>query len=341
MLERYFSILKKKSFALHWICACIDSGIEDVSQASWETLLSAHKEGMKKLDRLKRAPIGEISEERRGASLLDVKVELSKKMLSSCCLCERRCGADRLEGDKGYCGVGFPSRYSSDFLHMGEEIELVPSHTIFFSGCTFRCVYCQNWDIAMHPDVGRIAEPEMLSAVLIEGMSQGSKNANFVGGNPDPNLYTILKTVKLAGFSARFLPMVWNSNMYTSLEAMDLLDGVMDIYLGDFRYGNDECAEKYSDVRGYFDVVSRNFRIAYERAEVMLRHLVIPNHLTCCTFPIMKWVKENIPDVYFNLMFQYRPEYRASLFPEINRRLNSEEIRAAVEMGKKLGIRMT
>ncbi len=340
MLERYFSILEKKSYALHWICACIDSGIGDVSKASEKALLSAHREGIAKLNRLKDAPITEIGEKKRGASLLDVKVELSKRMLSSCCFCARHCGANRLAGEKGYCGVGFPSRYSSDFLHMGEEIELVPSHTIFFSGCTFRCVYCQNWDIAMHPDAGRVAEPRMLSGVLIEGISQGSKNANFVGGNPDPNLYTILETVKLAGYPARFLPMVWNSNMYTSLEAMDLLNGVMDIYLGDFRYGNDECALKYSDVSGYFEVVSRNFKIAYERGEVILRHLVIPGHLTCCTLPIMEWVKENIPDVYFNLMFQYRPEYRASLFPEINRRLSPEEIKAAVEMGKKLGIRM-
>ncbi len=340
MLDRYLSILKKKSYALHWLSASVGSGLENVSHFSEEELWEAHREGMMRLERLKKSSTEEKLEEPGGLSLLDVKVELSKRMLSSCRFCERRCGVDRTAGEKGYCKVAAVSRYSSDFLHMGEEIELVPSHTIFFSGCTFHCVYCQNWDIAMHPESGRIAEPSMLSAVLIEGMSQGSRNANFVGGNPDPNLHTILETVKLAGYHARFLPMVWNSNMFTSLEAMDLLDGVMDIYLGDFRYGNDECANKYSDVQGYFEVVSRNFMLAYERAEVMLRHLVIPNHLQCCTFPIMKWVKENIPDVYFNLMFQYRPEYKAPLFPEIDRRLTSEEIRAAVEMGKELGIRM-
>jgi putative pyruvate formate lyase activating enzyme len=245
---------------------------------------------------------------------------------------------DRPAGETGYCGVGSESRYNSDFLHMGEEPELVPSHTIFFSGCTFRCAYCQNWDIAMHPRSGFPAEPAMLAAVLQEGLSQGSRNANFVGGNPDPNLHTILETVKLMGREGRFLPMVWNSNMYTSREAMEVLNGVIDVYLGDFRYGSDDCAREFSDVEGYFGVVSRNFAYAWETAEVMVRHLVLPGHLECCTRPIMDWVRQNMPGAYFNLMFQYRPEYKAGMHPEIDRRLTAEERNRALAMASEYAL---
>ena len=234
--------------------------------------------------------------------------------------------------------MGAVSRYSSQFLHMGEEPELVPSHTIFFSGCNLACAYCQNWDIAMQPGSGPAADPRELALALEEGVGQGSRNANFVGGDPDPHLHTVLAIVGRLGEKARGLPMVWNSNMYTSREAMDLLEGVMDVWLADFRYGNDGCASRLSEVEGYFAVVSRNFLLARERGEVMLRQLVLPGHLECCTFPIMRWVAANMPEVYFNLMFQYRPEYRATLHPGMDRRLTPEERREARRMAENLGL---
>ena len=338
MLERYFSVQEKKRFAVHWVTRSLECGVEDLLSATEEELAEANRGMAREARVLASRPADPLVAPARGNSLLDLKIELAGRMLTHCAYCERRCGADRTGGEKGYCGVGAHSNYSSDFLHMGEEMELVPSHTIFFSGCTFRCVYCQNWDIAMHPESGRIAEPAMLSAVLMEGISQGSRNANFVGGNPDPNLHTILETVRLLGSAGRFLPMVWNSNMYTSLEAMEVLEGVMDVYLGDFRYGNDECARELSDVDGYFEVVGRNFTRAHETAEVMIRHLVLPGHLECCTRPVMEWVGKNMPGAYFNLMFQYRPEYRAGLFPAIDRRLSEEERRWALAMAGEYGL---
>jgi putative pyruvate formate lyase activating enzyme len=337
MLERYFKIESGERLAVNWLARSLPAGIAEIEAAATDELWDANRKGIETMRAVLDAPADRTLEPAE-PGLLDVKVELARRMLESCVCCERRCGADRTEGKTGFCGATAESRYSSDFLHMGEEPELVPSHTIFFTGCTFECVYCQNWDIAMNALSGLRAEPAMLAAVLQEGVSQGSRNANFVGGNPDPHLWTILETVRLTGPVARALPMVWNSNMFTSSEAMELLNGVIDVYLGDFRYGNDVCAEEFSGVRGYWDVVSRNFAYAFETAEVMLRHLVLPGHLECCTRPIMEWVSENMPGAYFNLMFQYRPEYKAGLFPTIDRRLTPEERSKALAMASEYGL---
>lgn len=336
MLDRYLSINRRDKYALNWLARSVPAGL-DIAAAGDRDLALANLEGSAEVLRM-RERRADPGVEPVAGNLLDLKVELASRMLSSCRFCERRCGADRAAGDNGWCKVGGEPRYSSDFLHLGEEPELVPSHTIFFSGCTFHCAYCQNWDIAMRPESGVKAEPALLAGALREGISQGSRNANFVGGNPDPALHVILETVRQLGGDSRFLPIVWNSNMYASSESMELLAGVADVYLGDFRYGNDDCASRLSEVEGYTGVVTRNFATARESAEVMVRHLVLPGHLECCTRPVMEWVAGNMPGAYFNLMFQYRPEYRASLFPEIDRRLSEAERRRAVEMAERYGL---
>ncbi len=338
MLEDYFSILEGKRPARHRFARGVPAGLDGpggLGERPRDELEEAHARGMEAFREAWRS--GEAPPPAR-PSLLELKFELASRMLSSCRFCERRCGADRARGEKGFCGVPRASRYTSQFLHMGEEPELVPSHTVFFSGCTFACAYCQNWEIAMHPESGTVVDARRLARLLEEGMGQGSRNANFVGGDPDPHLHTVLETVCALGGPADGLPLVWNSNMYASSEAMRLLDGVVDVWLADFRYGSDACASELSGVEGYFAAVSRNFLAAAGSGEVMLRHLVLPGHLECCAVPIMRWVSRHMPDVYYNLMFQYRPEYRASLHPGMDRRLSVEERREAVRLARDLGL---
>jgi len=269
-------------------------------------------------------------------SSLSAKIEKANEILRHCHFCERRCGVDRLEHEVGYCGVEAVSYYASEFLHYGEEPELVPSHTIFFTGCTFSCVYCQNWDISTAPTSGTPVLPERMAEIIAMRKHQGAKNVNFVGGDPTPHLHTILQIMDKCNVNT---PMVWNSNMYCSKEAMELLSGVIDVYLADFRYGNDECAQKYSNVNNYWDITTRNFLLAHEDAEVIIRHLVLPTHLECCTKPIVAWVAKHMPGVRFNLMFQYMPYYKANQYPEINRRLSYDERKRALEIVEEAGLR--
>jgi putative pyruvate formate lyase activating enzyme len=269
-------------------------------------------------------------------SLLDLKLKLSRQMLASCELCERRCKTNRLKGKEGHCRV-LQSKISSEFIHWGEEPELTPSHTIFFSGCTFNCVFCQNWDISQNPKSGDSISPKRV-AEIIERRSESVKNTNWVGGDPTSNLPFILEALTFCNAN---IPQVWNSNMYLTENTMELLDGVVDVYLTDFKYGNSECAKRLSNVENYWEVVSRNHKIARGQCEMIIRHLVLPGHFDCCTKPILEWISENLENVRVNVMDQYRPKYNAYDFPELTKSLKDEEFEKARKLAVNLGLSLT
>lgn len=280
------------------------------------------------------------------ASLLDLKIRLANRMMRRCTLCERRCGVNRNEGEKGHCGVA-ESRISSDFIHMGEEPDLTPSYTIFFSGCTFNCVYCQNWDISTKPDSGSIITPEDLAHRIEgharrEGLPRGlgtmlgrARNVNWVGGDPTSNLPYILTVLRECSAD---IPQVWNSNMYLTEDSMSLLAGVVDVFLSDFKYGNDTCAMRLSNAPDYTRIIKRNHLIARENAEMIIRHLVLPGHIDCCTRPALTWISENLLDVKVNVMAQYHPEFKAREYPEISRPLATDEFELSIRIAENLGL---
>ena len=161
-------------------------------------------------------------------------------------------------------------------------------------------------------------------------------NVNFVGGDPVPCLPFILKTLR---FVKSDIPTVWNSNFYMSEKSMSLLKNIIDVYLSDFKYGNDDCAERLSKARNYTKIVKRNHLLAFKDSELVIRHLVLPGHVKCCSMPIMDFIAENFKDkVVLNLMDQYRPEYLAENYKEINKSLSREEFNEAVEYAEKLGL---
>jgi putative pyruvate formate lyase activating enzyme len=269
-------------------------------------------------------------------SLLNQKTKEAFSILKSCELCERKCKINRLKGEKGWCQAGREMLISSYFDHYGEEFFLVPSFTIFFWSCTFSCVYCQNWTMSQ-----RFEKPTIISekelAKIIDAHSH-CKNVNFVGGDPTPQLPFILKTLKDVKSN---IPVVWNSNFYMSEKSMAILKDLVDIYLSDFKYGNDKCAERLSGIKNYTRIIKRNHLLAAKDAELVIRHLVLPSHIECCSKPILKWISQNLKDkAIVNIMDQYRPEYKAfqypKKYPEINHPLNSSEFNEVVDYAKKL-----
>jgi putative pyruvate formate lyase activating enzyme len=273
-------------------------------------------------------------------TFLDLKIELANRLASPCRLCEWRCNALRGEGRMGYCRVvGLNAYVDTFFHHMGEEAPLVPSGTIFYVGCNFRCVYCQNWSISQRE--GLLSEektPEELADVQKWLALNGARNINHVGGDPTPNIPAILKSLKYLDVKT---PQLWNSNMYLSSEAMELIKDVIDIWLPDLKYGNDSCALKYSIVKNYFEVASRNIKVAHDSGDIIIRHLVLPNHVECCTRNVLKWISENTRRALTNIMDQYRPEYLVVRQPdkwgEIRRRVSVEELKKAFELAREYG----
>jgi len=337
-LARYFAVMEGKLPTRFLVCKRV--GVKVNLSASDEGLWRTHEQGLKEFRKLlSRIDAGKVKLEdleRPRVSLLDLKVELARRILKSCHFCERRCGVDRTAGERGICGVGEWSRIASEFMHHGEEGVLVPSYTIFFTGCTFHCQFCQNYDISQYPGSGVEVSPQTL-AKLIEGAKKdGARNVNFVGGNPDPNLHTILAALNECEAS---LSSVWNSNMYYSFEAAKLLFSTQDVYLTDFKWYQNSCALRYSKVQKYFEVVSRNHRLAFADSELIIRHLVMPGHLECCTKPILEWIADNLgPMVRTNIMDQYAPRYLADKYPEINRRITTEEYERALEIARDVGL---
>ncbi len=267
-------------------------------------------------------------------SLFDLKLELAKRMFSNCHFCEHKCLIDR-NHDFGKCKVK-KAKIASEFLHSCEESVLVPSHTIFFSGCTFYCAFCQNWNISQK-NSGYFIEPKRLAEIIAQRYSEGAKNTNWVGGDPTPNLKYILEVLNNCDIKTS---QVWNSNMYCSRETMDLLNGIIDVYLTDFKYFNDSCAEQLSKIKNYSNIVKRNHIIAYNQGEVIIRHLVMPNHIKCCSKPIIKWISENAPNCLVNIVSQYRPEYLAKNYKSINRFTTSEEYLEVKNFAKDMNLNL-
>lgn len=331
-LERYYSILHGKETARYLSTkeSYLDADLSGPTESLWDMHL--------------RFLGGGASSGR--TDRLSLKIELARRLHSRCTICEHRCGARRAEGEVGHCGV-LEARIASEFIHTGEEPDLVPSYTIFFAGCTFDCVFCQNWDISTRPTSGVVISPRNLARMIEDRVgtpdkevprglrSEPARNVNWVGGDPSSNLLYILRSLSECQAN---IPQVWNSNMYLTEDAMALLDGVVDVYLTDFKYGNDDCALRLSKVPEYMRIITRNHLLARKNAEMIIRHLVLPGHVECCTRPALTWIASNLKDVKVNVMAQYRPEHKARDHSEISRRLHVDEYEKAVDIADGLGL---
>ncbi len=340
-LSRYYAIMNNERIAKYQIAKKVPAEINlsESNENLWyehEKLSLDFKETLKKIDQGKltfrdlRIP---------KTSYLDLKIELGRRIMSECHLCERKCRINRLNGELGYCKVGNVANISSAHLHFGEEPPLVPSGTIFFCSCVFSCKFCQNWDISTKPKAGVDASSEKLGHFANHlAREEKARNINYV--TPLPNTYFIIESLK---YQTQNITQLWNSNHYCSLETMKLILDLMDFWLPDFKYGNDECAKKLSNATNFWEITTRNHKMAHDNdnGEMIIRHLVMPNHVECCTKPILDWIAENCPRAIVNVMAQYHPSHKVPYDPilsDINRRLTRDEIQEARNYADKLGI---
>lgn len=340
-LSWYYKVMNDEMPAKFMICKKIE--VDYDRDSDLKELWKAHEDASKTFDELLEAvKNGDVNFERipeASKNFLDLKVDIAYRILESCEFCERRCGVNRLKGEVGVCLVKKPNVHSY-FHHYGEEAPLVPSGTIFYGGCNFKCVFCQNHDISQeYPNDGEKVDARKLADIQRELRITGARNINHVGGDPTPNIHVILESFKYLDVN---VPQLWNSNMYCSVESMKLLREVIDIWLPDFKYGNNSCAERLSKVKNYWEVVTRNLKWACEWSDIIIRHLVLPNHLECCTKPVLEWIAKNCKKALVNIMEQYRPLFKVlkhlEKYKDIARRPTLEEMEIAYNYAKKLGI---
>jgi len=281
------------------------------------------------------------------------RAEKLRAIMQECRLCPRQCGVNRLEGEKGFCRApGATLVVSASHPHFGEERPLVGkggSGTIFLTHCNLRCVFCQNWQISQ---LGRGAESstDELAGMMLGLQKIGCHNINLV--TPTHYSASILEALDTAARKGLRLPVVYNTSGWERLEILKVLDGIVDIYLPDFKYWDSDMSEKYSSGAESYPEVTREAILDMHRQVgvakpakdgimqrgLMIRHLVMPNN-TAGSEKIMEWIAENLPkDTYVNIMAQYNPLYKAFDYPEISKRITGAEYEKAVHRAKEVGL---
>jgi putative pyruvate formate lyase activating enzyme len=281
------------------------------------------------------------------------KIDQSLEVLKSCTLCPRNCRVDRTAGETGFCRTGDKPFISSWNPHFGEEAPLVGHHgsgTIFFTHCNLGCLFCQNWTIS-HGDEGTEMSFDAVAKLMLTLQdSYSCHNINFV--TPTHQVSMILQSLEIAIDKGLKVPLVYNCGGYEALETIRLLDGIIDIYMPDFKFADPEAAEKYSSAKDYPSVAKTAIREMHRqvgdlvmdshdiaRRGLLVRHLVLPDGLAG-TEEVSRFLAEEIsPDTYTNIMAQYYPCFKAGEHPPLDRRLTNEEFRKAVKEAKEAGLK--
>ena len=259
------------------------------------------------------------------------------KELEKCEICPHNCKVNREQGQIGRCRCNDKIKIALVSTHEYEEPCISGkngSGTVFFSNCNLNCMYCQNYEISQLGK-GREITIEELADIFLKQQAKGVNNINLV--TPTMYAYHIIEAIKIARKNGLNLPIIYNTNGYEKVETIKALDGYIDVYLPDLKYYSDILSKKYSNVDKYFEIATKAIKEMYKQVGqatfnedgiiqkgVIIRHLVLPNHLQN-TKHILKWIKENLGDIYVSIMAQYFPTYKAKGDSLIGRKLTKKE----------------
>lgn len=276
---------------------------------------------------------------------------MMEKLLKNCSLCPRKCHVDRLDGQRGYCGMDGTIRAARAALHMWEEPCISGekgSGAVFFTGCGLRCCFCQNRDIAIGSS-GLEITVERLAEIFMELQEKGAANINLVtGAHYVPHIIEALDIAKAQGMS---LPVVYNSSGYENTETLEMLKGYVDIYLPDFKYMESSLAEKFSKAPDYPDTAKKVIEEmvkqtgacefsedGYIKRGTIVRHLILPGH-TKNSVKVLEYLHETYGnDIYISIMNQYTPVYTNEKYTELNRKVTRREYEKVLDAALELGI---
>ncbi|MDI6815121.1 MAG: radical SAM protein [Dehalococcoidales bacterium] len=272
-------------------------------------------------------------------------------MLEECCVCPRHCGVNRLAGESGKCHITTQVMVSSYGPHFGEEAPLVGRHgsgTIFFTYCNLRCLFCQNYTISQLGEGSAVGKEE-LARMMLSLQAKGCHNINLV--SPTHVVPYILEALELAVGMGLYLPLVYNSGGYDCVETLQLLDGIVDIYMPDMKYSDEKTAEQLSGIKNYPRVNKAAIKEMHRQVGdlqldehgiaqrgLLVRHLVLPNQLAGTAEVVRFLAQEVSTNTYLNIMAQYHPCYKAFDIPLLSRPVLEQEFYEAIELAHQQGL---
>jgi putative pyruvate formate lyase activating enzyme len=264
-----------------------------------------------------------------------LRAQIAREAITKCRLCPRNCGVDRTSGQKGFCRLDGKARIYREFLYDEEEEGLNPSHLVCFSGCNLKCNFCTVSEWNEKPNEAPIAGIKKLKSIIEKRIKQGAKTLSILGGEPSVNIHFVLELLALLKPEIK---VVWNTNMYYNQIVGELIDGLADIYLPDFKAGNNRCAKELIGADDYFEAVTRNIMRVKDKGRLIIRHVILPGHTDCCLKPILSWIAGEMPSAVVSLRGNYFPPADAKNSPRGY--LSMEEFQNAMQIAGKSGINL-
>ena len=261
----------------------------------------------------------------------------ARAVLAECHLCAHHCGVNRLAGELGRCHAGSSARTFSAQVEVGDELELIPTFAIALSGCDLRCDFCLTGAASWDPRAGEPLRPAIFGRRAREALGKGARTVMLLGGEPTIHLPTALEIIAALPAAAK---LVWKTNSHGSAQAREWLDGMFDVWLADYKFGNDTCAERLAGIRNHGGIVRENLLWASQHSELIVRHLLMPGHLECCWRPVAEWLAAELPGVKASLRPAFWPAWHAARHPELRQTVSAAESKQASELAGELGLNL-
>jgi putative pyruvate formate lyase activating enzyme len=265
------------------------------------------------------------------------RAAIARRALEHCCLCAHRCGANRFEAHDGLCHSGAVARVFSVQVEVSDELELIPTFAIALSGCDLRCAFCVTGEQSWNSAAGMPIDLKRIAGQAEQAIEQGARSIMILGGEPTIHLPAVMEIVSALPNRAR---LVWKTNAYGSEEARDLLSGLFDVWVPDYKFGNDACALRLARIPNYTSVVRENLRWASREADLIVRHLLMPGHIECCWGSVARWIASELPDVKVNLRAGFWPGWQSSRHPELCAPLTKAESDQAWGIARELQLNL-
>jgi putative pyruvate formate lyase activating enzyme len=264
-----------------------------------------------------------------------LRAKAAREALRDCRLCAHDCRVNRRDGESGLCHALAEARVFSAQIEVSDELELIPTYAIALSGCDLRCDFCITGAASWNARAGERLDAGRVAARAAAALAEGARTIMILGGEPTIHLPAALEIVSALPDDAK---LVWKTNAHGSAQARELLDGMFDVWLADYKFGNDDCALRLARAPDYLRVVRENLLWAAGHSELIVRHLLMPGHVACCWRPAARWLAENLPGVKVNLRSGFWPAWQAARHRELAGTVSEADSRQSLEIARECGL---